>query len=254
MSVNQKETSPSLKIPWHYVYSQRYEALHHMFKDQLTASKHFEAKPFFVDQAEFNKTNYRQGMGHFLCGCTIKQEVVLNLLKEAAPYSYLVFSDVDFVILKEEGLFEYFQTFMDRGVDMVFMWEGCSNKNPIKNVNIGFSILRASPRVIQYFEDVIAGATDSSATDTNYMVDKFDTFPGTIEIADKTRICLSNYYAETEPKGNIHAVQLLCGNHKDYKMNMNDKYGGAKAFGVPIEKYLYAAIQNGRTLSDLGLQ
>jgi len=31
-------------------------------------------------------------------------------------------------------------------------------------------------------------------------------------------------------------------------------YGGAKAFGVPIEKYLYAAIQNGRTLSELGLE
>ena len=66
-------------------------------------------------------------------------------------------------------------------------------------------------------------------------------------------LCLSNYYDETEPKSNIRIVQVLCGNSTNYKVNMMQKYMGAKSFGVVIEGYIQEAINNGRTPDELGL-
>ena len=41
--------------------------------------------------------------------------------------------------------------------------------------------------------------------------------------------------------------------NSNYKVNMMQKYMGAKSFGVPIETYITMAIQNGRTPDELGL-
>lgn len=236
-----------MTIPWYYVYSQRYEALHHMFKDSIKDER-FNVVPLFVDQSEFNKVTYNNIGTHYLTGCFIKQEIILHILKKLPTNSYFLFTDVDFVILNEKGLYEFFQGYMDRGVDMAYMWEG-------DKCNVGFALLRANEKTIAYFNNVVnRGREASNLNDLEVMFPLFSEFrqTGAIEILDKSVICLSNYYSETEKSG-IKMVQLLCNNSKNYRENMMEKYMGAKAFNISIEKYINMAVYNGRTPDELGL-
>jgi hypothetical protein len=216
-----------------------------MFKDSIKDPR-FNVVPLFVDQSEFNKTTYDKNKSHFLSGCFIKQEIILHILKKLPINTYFLFTDVDFVVLKESGLYEFFQSYMNRGVDMAYMWEG-------EKCNVGFALLRANEATIAYFEAVVKkGRENSNLNDLDVMFPLFSEFPGSIEILDKKILCLSNYYNETEPKSHIAMVQILCGNSKDYRQNMMQKYMGVKAFGVPIEPYINMALENGRTPDELG--
>jgi len=224
-----------------------------MFQDSSKDSR-FVVKPYFIDQSEFAKTTYREGSTHYLCGCNIKWEVAKAILERTEPNTYILFTDVDLVMLKEEGLYEYLETVMKRNVDMAFMWEKKEKyDSPIKQSNLGFALLRANPEVIDYFRRVNTNATDPNECDVDYLFRYFDSFPGTIEVLDRTRLCLSNYFAETEPKTNIHMMQLLCNNHKDYRLNMKEKYYGAKMCGIPIETYINQSLQSGISMEELGL-
>jgi len=240
-------------IPWYYVYSQRYDALHRMFQDSIKDNR-FTVKPYFVDQSEFAKTTYQNVSHHYLCGCMIKWEVARAILHRTEPNTYILFTDVDFVMLNQTGLYEYLESVMERKVDICFMWEGKGKEDPRRNSNLGFCLVRATPEVLAYFDTVLANATDPELCDMDYFYNYYHTFHGTIETADRTRLCLSNYFAETEPKSDIHMVQLLCNNHKDYRLNMQEKYYGAKAFGIPIEMYINQSLQSGISMEELGLQ
>jgi len=214
-----------------------------MFKDSIKDER-FNVTPLFVEQSEFNKVTYNGA--HYLTGCFIKQEIILHILKKLPKNSYFLFTDVDFVILNEKGLYEFLKGYMDREVDMAYMWEG-------DKCNVGFALLRANEKTIAYFESVVKiGCERNDLNDLEVMFPLFSEFTGTIKILDKSVICLSNYYNETEKTG-IKMVQLLCSNSKNYKLNMMEKYMGAKAFGVPVEKYISMAIQFGRTPDELGL-
>lgn len=241
------EYSKYMSLSWYYVYSQRYEALHHMLKDTVKDPQ-LNLVPLFVDQAEFNKTTYKEGTNHFFSGCFIKQEIILYILKKIPTGTYFLFTDVDMVILNNNGLYDFFKTYMDRGVDMVYMWEG-------SGCNVGFALLKACPETIAYFESVVEkAATSQDLYDMEIMLPLFANFPGKIELFDKKVICLSNYFNETEPKSGIKVVQILCSNSKDYRRNMYEKYCGAKAFGLPIEKYITMALENGRTRDEIGIE
>lgn len=243
------------KLNWYYVYSQRYEALHNMVKASITDPR-FNVVPLFVDQSEFNKTTYAPGNTHFLSGCNIKQEVILEILKKAPTNSYFIFSDVDIAIIKQDTLFDYFQSHIESGVDLSYMWEHSDSvgSNGYTNYNIGISLIRANEKTIDFYTKVIEkGLTHPTMLDQNLVCSLLPEFQGKFEPFHKTVFCLSNFYPETEPKTNIMIVQLLCSNSSDYKRNMCEKYMGIKAAGIPIEKYLQEAIQNGRTPEELGV-
>jgi hypothetical protein len=241
------------KLPWYYVYSPRYTAFHYMMQDCIRDSR-FELRPIFVEQSVFKKA-YNPAAGHFMCGCYIKLEKILELLKTLPLYSYFLLTDNDVIVIKNEGLFEYLQVFMDKGVDMAFMRERVGEFQ----VNVGFQLFKVCPRVIRFFEEVIEITRSSNTSETDKMdeqsivVSLLPKFPGTIEIFDNTRIVLSNMFNETNPKENINAVHLLCGNHKDFRMNMYEKYMGIKALGAPVEQYIRRAIQDGIHPDELGV-
>ena len=247
---------PQNKINWYYVYSQRYEALHHMLKASITDPR-FQVVPLFVDQSEFNKTTYAPGADHFLSGCMIKEEVILQILRKMETNTYCIFTDVDIVLLKQDGLFEYFQTHMERGADLTYMWENSDtigHSSGYTNYNIGISLLRANEKTIAFYEKVVQkGNNNRELADQEVVCSLLAEFDGTMEIFHRNTICLSNYFNETEPKSTILLIQVLCGNSKNYKENMMQKYMGAKAFGVPMEHYLQQAIENGRTPEELGV-
>jgi hypothetical protein len=241
-----------MSIPWYYVYSQRYEALHHMMTKTVT-DKAFTLKPLFVEQSEFNKTIYKEGTSHFLTGCFIRQDLMLRILKESPLGSYFLFTDCDIVVLNQNGLFDFFKEYMDRNVDMVYMWEN-TGKEGVRNCNVGFALIRVTHETIAYFESVMRNAANCvDKTDLEIMDPLFSEFPGTIELFDRKVICLSNYFGETEPKSEIKIVQVLCSNTKDYRVNMREKYYGIQMFGLPIEEYLQMALMQGRTMDELGL-
>ena len=236
-----------MSLEWFYVYSQRYEALHHMLQDSIKDPR-FNVKPLFVDQSEFTKTTYREGTTHFLAGCFIKQEVVLHILKKLPLNTYFLFTDVDCVITKEAGLYDFFKGYMDKEIDMAYMWEGSSSSN------IGVSLLRVNEKTIAFYESVLKKSRENpTMVDQNIIVSLLPEFRGQVAHFDKSVLCLSNYYAETEPKSGILLVQVLCCCTPDYKQNMMQKYMGAKTLGVPIERYIQNAIDNGRTPDELGV-
>lgn len=240
-------------LRWFYAYSPRYEALHHMLKDTIQDSR-IALTPLFVDQSEFSKTTYQDGTHHFFCGCFIKQEMILHILKKMPTGSYFLFTDVDLVVLNQHKLYDFFQTYISRQVDMVYMHEGQNADIPYMNCNVGFALLRVSEKTIAYFEEVMRQARESvDKFDMEIMQPLFRTFPGTIETFDPEKIVLSNQVHAVPNKNEMLVVQLLCGNNKDYKMNMMQKYMGAKAFSVPIEKYLETALRNGRTPDEIGV-
>jgi Nucleotide-diphospho-sugar transferase len=242
-----------MSLSWYYVYSQRYEVLHYMLQDTIKDTR-FNVVPLFVDQSEFNKTTYKKNADHFFAGCFIKQEIIVRILKKLPTGTYFLFTDVDMVILNDDGLYDFFKTYMDRGIDMVYMWEGSDSNSDIKNCNVGFALLKACPQTIAFFETVLEKApTSQNMYDMQVMLPLFSEFPGKIELFDKNVICLSNYFNETEPKSGIKVVQVLCSNNKDYHHNMYQKYCGIKAFRLPIEKYITMALENGRTCDELGI-
>ena len=236
-----------MSLDWFYVYSQRYEALHNMLQDSIKDPR-FNVKPLFVDQSEFSKTTYREGANHFLSGCFIKQEVVLHILKKLPLNTYFLFTDVDCVIRNESGLYDFFKGYMDKEIDMAYMWEGSSSSN------IGISLLRVNEKTIAFYESVLKkGHENPTMVDQNIIVSLLPEFTGLVKQFDKSVLCLSNYYGETEPKSGILMVHILCTCTPDYRQNMMQKYMGTKAFGVPIETYIKKAIDNGRTPDELGL-
>ncbi len=241
-------------IRWFYAYSQRYEALHYMFKDMIKDPR-IAVTPLFVDQSEFSKTTYQEGTHHFFCGCFIKQEMMLYAMKKLPIGSYFLFTDVDLVVLNQHKLYDFFQDYIQRKVDMVYMYEGQNSDIPYMNCNVGFALIRVSEITIAYFEEVLRQAkTSVDKFDMEIMQPLFRTFPGTIETFDRTKIVLSNHFMDIAEKQEVLVVQLLCGNNKDYHINMMQKYSGAKAFGVQIETYLEAALRNGRTPDEIGLR
>ena len=210
-------------LNWYYVYSQRYEALHHMFKSRIHDSR-FKIVPLFVDQSEFNKTTYLPGAGHFLSGCLIKQEVILRILKSLPKDTYFLFTDIDIVTLQENGLFEYFQSHIERNPDMVYMWENSDvlGADGYTNYNIGISLLRANEKTIAFYEKVVEkGRNRKELADQELVCSLLPEFDGKMEQFDRSVLCLSNYFNETEPKSKILMVQVLCGNSKDYKENIS---------------------------------
>jgi len=240
-------------LPWFYVYSERYEAMHYMLHSHIYKDPDFRVHPIKVDQSEFAKTTYLESNTHFLSGCFIKQECMLRILKGIPSGSYFLFTDVDLIVLNPNGLFDYFKGYMDRDIDMVYMWENVG-KEGVQNCNVGFALIKASPKTIAYFESVLqAAATCKNKYDMEIMAPLFSGFPGTIEIFDKNIICLSNYFNEIEPKSGIKIVQALCNNHKDYHLNMQEKYMCMQNLGAPIQQCIELALQNGRSLDELGL-
>jgi len=226
-----------------------------MFKDRINDTR-FNIFPLFVDQSEFNKTTYIPGANHFLSGCLIKQEVILYILKSLPKDTYFLFTDIDIVILEQNGLFEYFQSHIQDNPDMVYMWENSDvvGHNGFTNYNIGISLLRANDKTIAFYEKLIEkGKNQPDLLDQELVCSLLPEFDGKIDTFDRSVLCLSNYYNETEPKSNVRIVQVLCGNSTNYKVNMMQKYMGAKSFGVAIEGYIQEAINNGRTPDELGL-
>jgi hypothetical protein len=243
-----------MSLSWYYVYSQRYEALHHMLKDTVKDPP-LNLVPLFVDQSEFNKTTYNENKNHFLSGCFIKEEVILHILKKLPINSYFIFTDVDVAVLNNDGLFDFFQTYIEKEYDIVYTWEGNNSDSKIKNYNIGISLIRVNEKTIQFFEAFMEKSRgDTNIADQELVCSLLPDFQGKFCVFDKNVVCLSNYFNETEPKSGIKLIQILCSNSKDYRRNMYEKYCGAKAFGLPIEKYITLALENGRTRDEIGIE
>lgn len=214
----------------------------------------FKVTPLFVEQSEFNRTTYRDGAPHFFSGCFIKQEMILHILKQVPEGTYFLFTDVDLAILRQDALYDFLKRYTDRQIDMVYMHENQNKEYAPMNCNVGFALIRASTKTRNFFEEVMRQArTTTDKFDMEIMTPLFPNFPGRIETFDPTRIVLSNQFTSLERPQDAIIVQLLCGNNSDYRKNMMQKYSGAKAFGIHIEKYLEEALRAGRSPDELGL-
>lgn len=241
-------------IPWFYVYSQRYEAMHYMLHSHIYKDPKFHVHPIKIDQSEFSKTTYLESNTHFLAGCFIKQQVILQILKKLPTDSYFIFTDVDILIIRPDGLLEFFQSYMDKEYDMVYSWENSDHDEPVKNYNIGVSLIRVNERTIKFYEEFIEKSrTTVNTLDQNLLCSMLPEFPGTFGVFDKNIVTMSNFLNDLNTTANIKIIQVLCGNHKDYHLNMQEKYMSLQHLGAPIQECIKLALQNGRSLDELGL-
>jgi hypothetical protein len=241
-------------LPWFYVYSERYEAMHYMLHSHIYKDPDFRVHPIKVDQSEFAKTTYLESNTHFLAGCFIKQATILQILKQLPTDSYFIFTDVDILVFNTNGLREMFQSYMDKGCDMVYSWENSDQDIPIKNYNIGISLIRVNEKTIKFFERFMEKSRTSVNTlDQNLLCSLLPEFPGTLGVFDKHVVTMSNFLNDLETTSKIKILQTLCSNHKDYHLNMQEKYMCMQNLGAPIQQCIELALQNGRSLDELGL-
>ena len=241
-------------LPWFYVYSERYEAMHYMLHSHIYKNPNFHVQPIKVDQSEFSKTTYLESNTHFLAGCFIKQAMILQILKQLPINTYFIFTDVDILVVNSEGLSEMFQSYIEKEYDMVYCWENSDQDVPVKNYNIGVSLIRVNEKTIKFFENFMEKSHNSVNTlDQNLLCSLLPEFPGRIGVFDKEIVTMSNFLNDLETRSNIKVIQVLCGNHKDYHLNMQEKYMCMQHLGAPIQQCIELALQNGRSLDELGL-
>jgi hypothetical protein len=241
-------------LPWFYVYSERYEAMHYMLHSHIYMNPDFDVRPIKVDQSEFAKTTYLESNTHFLAGCFIKQAMILQILKQLPTDSYFIFSDVDILVVNSNGLLEMFQEYMDKNYDMVYCWENSDQDVPIKNYNIGVSLIKVTEKTIKFFENFMEKSrTTVNILDQNLLCSMLPEFSGSIGVFDKNVVIMSNFLNDLETTTNIKIIQVLCGNNRDYHLNMQEKYMSMQRLGAPIQECIELALQNGRSLDELGL-
>jgi hypothetical protein len=161
---------------------------------------------------------------------------------------------VDILVIRREGLHEFFQSYMDKEYDMVYCWENSDHGGPVKNYNIGVSLIRVNERTIKFYEEFVEKShTTVNTLDQNLLCSMLPEFPGKLGVFDKNIVTMSNFLNDLETTSNIKIIQVLCGNHKDYHLNMQEKYMCMRELGAPIQECIMLALQNGRSLDELGL-
>lgn len=236
-------------LPWYYAYSPRYEAFHWMFQDRIQ-SAYFELRPQFIEQSVFDNVTYREGSYHYLCGCFVKQERIYELLKTLPENSYFLYTDVDYHIQDLDKLWESLYALMVSGVDMAFQYEPQNKPIHVCNINVGFGLFHVNQRVRDYFAAVLkAAAGENVKNDLDIMTEYLPPLADSVAVIPPEVISMpySPY------KYNAALIPILCGNHGDYKKNLQEKYESLKSVNVPVQAYIAMALANGRTPEELGL-
>ena len=85
----------STKIPFYYIWTPKYKLFADILKEGIECySNYLEDKGIFMTQEDFEATLTKTSEeGHFMTGCYLKLERIMELLNSLPENSYFVFSD-----------------------------------------------------------------------------------------------------------------------------------------------------------------
>jgi len=139
------------RVPWYYIWSEKYEIFHTIFQDTVTRlypniSKEFSIRPIYLEQSEFTKKLNTDQTTHPFKGCNIKIDTLINFIN-ANMNNYFIFSDID-IIVKQPDIRQMIDKHLKH--DMTFMSE---DKNS-KAANIGFCLIKATKETLEFWKQV----------------------------------------------------------------------------------------------------
>lgn len=224
------------RIPWYYMWSPRYEVFHRVlqtqFHESTELSHHFSDRPLFFEQSFFSKELTEEKGIHPFVGSSVKIELVLQALENNRG-NYILFTDVDIIVLKEEMLFEKLKPYMDNDYDMVYL----SEDKAMSSANIGFCFLFANDRVIDFWKQVKQAMT-SSSHDQGVVNSLLPSFQGSWCLFDEQDFLLSNRLPKNSDTGDAVILQVLSeiGN-RDIELLQKIRFYGV--FFCNFEKFRY---------------
>lgn len=213
-----------VKVPWFYMWSQKYAFFHHMLQDHMT-DQELVLEPIFIEQSVFDaKLNQTEG-GHAWSGCSLKIDLLIKRLK-AAKDPYILFTDVDIVV--KPGIYARLKPYIEKGLTMGFLKEG-------EHLNIGFVLLKVCSEVLEFWELVKATLDEKGGHDQGHVNDLIREYPGTWTTFDQPWFTCSNAWTG----GPFLVIQPLCSNlGKEFVMAEKIFYSAQYANIEPYMKYV----------------
>jgi len=185
------------KVPWFYMWSQKYAFFHNMLQDDMKDSE-LKLEPIFIEQSVFDAKLHQTEGSHAWAGCSMKIDLLIERLKSAKE-PYILFTDVDIVV--KPGIYEKIKPFMDKGDTMVFLKEG-------EHLNIGFVLLKVCPEVLEFWELVKATMDEKAGHDQTHVNDLIREYPHPWSTFNQTDFACSNTW-DGSP---FVVIQPLCSN------------------------------------------
>ena len=139
------------RIPWYYIWSEKYEIFHTIFQDTVSRvhpnmRKEFAIRPIYLEQSEFTKKLNTDHKTHPFTGCNIKIDTLIDCI-EANMNNSFIFSDID-IIVRQPSIKAMIEKFLTS--DMTFMSEDTNSTA----ANIGFCLIKATPETLVFWKQV----------------------------------------------------------------------------------------------------
>jgi hypothetical protein len=190
-------------LPWYYVWSPRYEIFHRTLSQQLYDISGIKVKPLFVEQSVFTrKRNTLKEGEHFFTGIGIKIYAIIKILKEV-PGNFIVFSDVDLVVLNTDMPFIMEPYKVN---DITCMRDSFSKEE----YNIGCMLIKSTPETISLFERTLELIHRENLLDQLAFNKEIANFKGTHAYFSTKQFLQSNMIHEEEDESQYRVIQCLC--------------------------------------------
>ena len=238
-------------MKWFYIWSLKYRHFHEYLQEVIPRD-FFEVVPIHIPQEVFDTQLYKAGKDHPWCGCNIKLEVILDILRnKVAPGEMFVFTDVDIFVLPDSCIRDLMNMYNSmKDVHIVFSAE-------YDSIQIGSMCIRNSPLILEYFENVYAECVaDPEKLDTTVIIHKLKTFKGEWKVFDTVFVgnCLN---LEIYKINNSCIINLMGGtsfldndiHHKREEFNrMLDMCIRKNIFSADYNKYKIPLLNDGGQL------
>jgi hypothetical protein len=169
----------------------------------------FVLKPLEIPQSRFDSELYKVDGKHFWQGSLIKLDTLLECLKEgiANKDPYILFTDIDLIV--KPGVYKALELYLEGDYDMVFLKEDT-------HLNIGFMLLKANEKVIEYWTMIRRKMIEHSGLDQEYVNQTIHSFSGRFTHFDENIFTCSSTWDTTT---NYVVMQVLCSNlGKEFNM------------------------------------
>ncbi len=201
--------------PWYYVWSPKYRIFHEILQFAVKDISGVALNPIGVPQSIFPAKVDLSG-GHFLTGIGIKIYCLVKSLL-SNPNQYIVFSDVDLIVLDKE-LAKKLQSYEVN--DITAMRE----KKDKDEYNIGLMLVKSTPTVIAFFEKILQRIHKECKLDQDVFNEEIKSFEGTHGFFDVKDFIQSNMIRkDIWDMGNYSVIQCLSSEHSSMKVIMLGK-------------------------------
>jgi hypothetical protein len=165
------------KIPFYYIWTPKYKLFADVLKSGLSHYSNFlEDKELFMTQEEFEATLSKSSKeGHFMTGCFLKIDHILELLHSLPENSYFLFSDADVILFPNKELQKLLEVYTSSNIDCV-----CMRESTVSSIsNFGFCLFKVCDANKDLFIRILAMTKENpTGHDQTMLNDALKTYTG----------------------------------------------------------------------------